>query len=1187
MFTTLCKKRGLIRRFFFLFTAILLVAQGLGLQVNAKDSLTITAPVDGTFISKKDFDYLRWTAVDGAVGYRVTIVDGLTGELYSKERNLWVGNKTKYAIGGLLEDLPEYPLLKIWVGAMSTASDEYDINADVISWAAIYVGVAEAPQITNDGSSHITATGATLKMTVERNYGSAIADAGFYIGTSSNKNTATKYSFHDHGPSSVQNNDQMTMEVTSLEPNKKYYYWAYAENGVGETTSDYKTFRTDEDFSEGLTLSKSAVSFAWGVGDTDAVTVDGAADFEYSVEYDVPASILATEYNYQWLAMEREEDTLYFMPSRANFADVSRKATVTITAGGQSKTVTVTQNKCGEAAPAITLKRAGKTVTDGFQIGTFPVWTAGEAPLAMQIDWTAQTNVRRIYASVFDINGNERYGVYSQTNPANSGLISIDISNCPAGEYKLVISVSNSDTANDYWKQSPFGSDSITLYFTLTGHTASTGYLFLDEWFENQAEEYILDTHLSYVQKAIAHHLKDADVKVALEEGKCAVFFFDGCSVNLQDKDIYFGGFGKFGEDETVWKTISAVCIVIKYDDNNNPVIAFVNKDAATLADNVRSDRSRVTDYTGCMTVLDGKYGLVLTTHKGYAGFQIRDLYNSNNGAAPILRATGWHITDNSVAEKFDFSTELSTDNTKSAGANLHARKNAGCLCSLRSADSGGCFTVGETIPYTYDSPYTYFVREVSGYSNINPLKVIGTTSGGTFQYETHTYDDADMDKNCGVLIVDRSCYMEGLPKIFGDDTVAGGIENLFEGGSNNGVATGEDIAREITRNSVAWRREFMGDSDPMVKKWDLYDGCIEIPGTPGGPTIIEKFSVRYDANGGRVGTVPEEKIVEKGEAITISSVVPTYAGYRFLGWALSPGATRADFVAGDTYTVNAETIFYAVWEKLDAIEIIRQPRNATAPNGRTVCTWVEAEGEGLQYQWYYQEPDSSVFHKSSVTGNIYDYRMTDAKSGRRVYCVITDRYGNEVKTKTVTLSNLAITTQPKDATAANGKTISVTVKAEGQGLQYQWYHQEPDSSVFHKSSVTGNIYDYRMTAAKSGRQVYCVITDKWGNSVKTEVVTLSNLAITTQPKDATAANGKTISVTVKAEGQGLKYQWYCKNPGGKSFGKSSITSATYSYAMTAAKSGRQVYCVITDKWGNTVKTNVVTLLMINPAAMD
>ena len=31
---------------------------------------------------------------------------------------------------------------------------------------------------------------------------------------------------------------------------------------------------------------------------------------------------------------------------------------------------------------------------------------------------------------------------------------------------------------------------------------------------------------------------------------------------------------------------------------------------------------------------------------------------------------------------------------------------------------------------------------------------------------------------------------------------------------------------------------------------------------------------------------------------------------------------------------------------------------------------------------------------------------------------------------------------------------------------------------------------------------------------------------------------------------------------------------------MSASRSGRQVYCVVTDKYGNSVKSNVVTLRM-------
>lgn len=41
-----------------------------------------------------------------------------------------------------------------------------------------------------------------------------------------------------------------------------------------------------------------------------------------------------------------------------------------------------------------------------------------------------------------------------------------------------------------------------------------------------------------------------------------------------------------------------------------------------------------------------------------------------------------------------------------------------------------------------------------------------------------------------------------------------------------------------------------------------------------------------------------------------------------------------------------------------------------------------------------------------------------------------------------------------------------------------------------------------------------------------------------------------------------------------------SVTGATYSYTMTAAKSGRHAYCVISDANGNTIASEVVTLRM-------
>jgi len=268
-------------------------------------------------------------------------------------------------------------------------------------------------------------------------------------------------------------------------------------------------------------------------------------------------------------------------------------------------------------------------------------------------------------------------------------------------------------------------------------------------------------------------------------------------------------------------------------------------------------------------------------------------------------------------------------------------------------------------------------------------------------------------------------------------------------------------------------------------------------------------------------------------------------------------------------------------------LKITAQPKNAGAVEGKSATVSVKAVGDGLCYQWYFKNAGASRFsYTSSFTGSSYSVAMSEARDKRQVYCVITDQYGDKVTTNTVTLSMAAplkITAQPSGKTVASGATVSTKVSATGTGtLKYQWYVKNVGDGVFSKSSVTGATYSYTMTKEKSGRQVYCVITDNYGQKVTSKTVTLSMAApitVTKQPVSAQVLLGETVTTSVAATGTGaLKYQWYVKNPGDGAFSKSSVTGPTYSYAMTKEKSGRQVYCVITDNYGQKVQTDTVTL---------
>ena len=287
----------------------------------------------------------------------------------------------------------------------------------------------------------------------------------------------------------------------------------------------------------------------------------------------------------------------------------------------------------------------------------------------------------------------------------------------------------------------------------------------------------------------------------------------------------------------------------------------------------------------------------------------------------------------------------------------------------------------------------------------------------------------------------------------------------------------------------------------------------------------------------------------------------------------------------GNSLTTNTVTL-----HKRELI-IVEQPQDCYVPVGEKANVTVRASGEGLTYQWYLKNKTSTKFGKSSITRDTYSVTMSDAVDGRQLYCVITDQYGTSVTSETVTLHmyQLLITTQPQDCYVASGERASITVEASGNGLAYQWYLKNKTSTKFGKSSITKNTYSVTMSDAVDGRQLYCVITDQYGNSVTSNTVTLNMhvpLAIISQPEDSYTAIGKKASVAVGAVGIDISYQWYVKNKTATKFSKSSVVKNTYSVTMSETVEGRQLYCVVTDKFGNSMTTNTITLHKRTPLSI-
>ena len=188
--------------------------------------------------------------------------------------------------------------------------------------------------------------------------------------------------------------------------------------------------------------------------------------------------------------------------------------------------------------------------------------------------------------------------------------------------------------------------------------------------------------------------------------------------------------------------------------------------------------------------------------------------------------------------------------------------------------------------------------------------------------------------------------------------------------------------------------------------------------------------------------------------------------------------------------------------------------------------------------------------------------------------------------TETATITRppmeLALTAQPQSVQVAIGDKFSVKPTVQGDGLTYQWYYKDAGMKEFKISSNKTSSYAYTMQSYMHNRQVYCVITDAYGNQVSTDVATITRppveLAILSQPTDISAAVGEKFSVNFQVQGDGLTYQWYVKEAGAKDFKVSSNKTSAYAYSMASYMNGRQVYCVITDQYGNQVTTKTVTI---------
>ena len=323
--------------------------------------------------------------------------------------------------------------------------------------------------------------------------------------------------------------------------------------------------------------------------------------------------------------------------------------------------------------------------------------------------------------------------------------------------------------------------------------------------------------------------------------------------------------------------------------------------------------------------------------------------------------------------------------------------------------------------------------------------------------------------------------------------------------------------------------------------------------------------------------------------------------------------------ISNSSMYVISEPATLTVVEESKPIIITKQPRDMECTVGDTVSFTITAESNIdaiLSYQWQYKNPGYSSWSDatSGVSSDGTTYTTTPSSTsvnGQKRRCIVTDTEGNSVISNEVTLTvkekPVEIVMQPVDATVVVGKTVTISIIAEGDDIAYQWQVRTGGNTGTWQTLDATNSDMIVYGDAAGIRDYRCIVTDSAGNEVISDVVTVTiieepQIIITQQPEDVeitvnpggTTGQVGTSIFYVEAEGDGLSFQWQSNSGSSDEWKNISTsyswvtvtnteTSSEYKNTMTTiGANGYKYRCVITDENGNVATSREALLTVLS-----
>jgi uncharacterized protein YjdB len=131
-----------------------------------------------------------------------------------------------------------------------------------------------------------------------------------------------------------------------------------------------------------------------------------------------------------------------------------------------------------------------------------------------------------------------------------------------------------------------------------------------------------------------------------------------------------------------------------------------------------------------------------------------------------------------------------------------------------------------------------------------------------------------------------------------------------------------------------------------LIRKYNIPYGDYFVYVGIGRATNYADYSVSYNANGGEGAPAAQAKA--QNVTLTLSSVNPRRDQFNFAGWCTKQDGTGQYYAAGATYTANASTTLYAIWEAVPVA-----PTPTVTPNPATLTVSYQTHVQDIGWQGY------------------------------------------------------------------------------------------------------------------------------------------------------------------------------------------------------------------------------------------